>query len=251
MPTKSQPSRSQSIRDYLTAHPNAMPKDVVAALKARGVLVAPGLVGLIKHSMKRGSSKAMRKAGVAAKTVGRPKAGGVNRSQAVRDYLAAHPNAKPKEILAAMKSKRINVSMSLVNAVKYAKGGHRGARKAASNSLGRPKSGGVNRSQAVRDYLTAHPGAKPKEIMSALKAKGISLSMSLVNAIKYAKRKGSPKSSGRPVGRPPGKRLGRPPAAAKNGDLRAGDLIAAKAFVTRVGGAESARRALDLLAQLS
>ncbi|MBI3848476.1 MAG: hypothetical protein HY292_27910, partial [Planctomycetes bacterium] len=93
---------SQSIRDYLSQNPNSMPKDVVAALKAKGVLVAPGLVGLIKHSMKRGArnsaGKAIKRATVAAKAVGRPKAGGVNRSQAIRDYMKQNPGAKPKQI---------------------------------------------------------------------------------------------------------------------------------------------------------
>ncbi|MBI1853782.1 MAG: hypothetical protein HYR85_25885 [Planctomycetes bacterium] len=172
----------------------------------------------------------------------------LNRSQAVRDYLKQNSGANPQAIVAALKAKGITISLSLANAVKYAK--PKGAtKKPAANAVGRPK-GGVNRSQAIRDFMAQNPSAGPSAIRKGLQAKGIVVTDSLVGAIKYSKKRTS-KPAGRPVGRPPGKRLGRPPAAAKNAQIRAEDLIEAKRFVDRVGGAGAARKALEILAQLS
>ena len=102
--------------------------------------------------------------------------------------------------------------------------------------------GGVNRSQMVRDYLAQNPGASPSGIQEALKAKGVGISISLANAVKYAKKR-------------PGKRVatsvGTPRRFETSGFLRAEDLVEAKKFVDRVGGTSAARKALDLLAQLS
>ncbi|MBA4020265.1 MAG: hypothetical protein C0483_24145 [Pirellula sp.] len=42
----------------------------------------------------------------------------VNKSAAIRDYLAASPEAKPKEIVAALTAKGINVSPNMVSIVK-------------------------------------------------------------------------------------------------------------------------------------
>lgn len=42
----------------------------------------------------------------------------------------------------------------------------------------------VNKSQAIRDYLTAHVGAKPKEVVDALAAQQIVVSPNMVSMIK-------------------------------------------------------------------
>ena len=54
----------------------------------------------------------------------------------------------------------------------------------------------INRSQAIRDILAKDPAAKPKAIQAGLAKKGIKVSASLINAVKYGKSK-------------PGKRGGR------------------------------------------
>lgn len=54
----------------------------------------------------------------------------------------------------------------------------------ASDS-GKPK---LNKSAAVREYLKAHKGAMPKEIVPALKSKGIDVTPQMVSMIK-AKQK--------------------------------------------------------------
>ena len=47
----------------------------------------------------------------------------------------------------------------------------------------------VNKSQAVRDYLSAHPDAMPKEVMAALAKEGIKVSRVLVSTIKTKLKK--------------------------------------------------------------
>ena len=56
------------------------------------------------------------------------------------------------------------------------------AKKSQSKATeGQPK---VNKSAAVREYLMAHKGAMPKEIVPALKAKGIDITPQMVSLIK-------------------------------------------------------------------
>ena len=45
-------NKSQAIRDYLLAHKNAMPKEIVAALKEQGVEVSPNMASMVKAKMK-------------------------------------------------------------------------------------------------------------------------------------------------------------------------------------------------------
>lgn len=42
---------------------------------------------------------------------------------------------------------------------------------------------GENRSQAIRDYVAANPNAKPSEIVTGLKAQGITVTPSLVSSV--------------------------------------------------------------------
>jgi hypothetical protein len=53
----------------------------------------------------------------------------INRSQAIRDYLAKNSGASVGEIKEALAKKGIKASDSLINAVKYRKGPHKGKRK--------------------------------------------------------------------------------------------------------------------------
>ena len=45
----------------------------------------------------------------------------INKSQAIRDYLAKKPKAAPKEVIAALKENGVEVSVGLVSNVKYSK----------------------------------------------------------------------------------------------------------------------------------
>ena len=53
-------NKSAAIREYLKANKGAMPKDVSAALKAKGINVSPQVVSMIKSKMK--IKKAQRRA---------------------------------------------------------------------------------------------------------------------------------------------------------------------------------------------
>ncbi len=43
----------------------------------------------------------------------------ISKSQAIRNYLKTRPNAGPKEVIAALKKKNIEVAVGLVSNVKY------------------------------------------------------------------------------------------------------------------------------------
>ncbi len=47
----------------------------------------------------------------------------------------------------------------------------------------------VNKSQAVRDYLSGHPNAMPREVMAALAQEGIKVSRILVSTVKTKLKK--------------------------------------------------------------
>ena len=69
--------RTKAVRDYLTANPDASPKEVVASLAAQGIDVKVGLVSVIKYSKKSGGKKTPgRKLGrpAAASKAARPSA---------------------------------------------------------------------------------------------------------------------------------------------------------------------------------
>ncbi len=48
----------------------------------------------------------------------RKKSGAPNKSEAIRDYYAAHPDAKPKQVVAALQKKRITVSAGFVSTIR-------------------------------------------------------------------------------------------------------------------------------------
>lgn len=54
-------------------------------------------------------------------------------------------------------------------------------KSATTKATDNPK---VNKSAAVREYLMAHKGAMPKEIVPALKAKGIDITPQMVSLVK-------------------------------------------------------------------
>jgi len=95
-----------------------------------------------------------------------------------------------------------------------------------------------NKSAAIRNYIASNPNAKPKEILTALKARGIDVSVGLVSVVKYAK----PKS---------GKKPGRPKGTKSASGLSADQLLAAKALADSLGGIQNTREALDLIEKLS
>jgi hypothetical protein len=110
---------------------------------------------------------------------------------------------------------------------------------------GRSK-GGVNKAQAVRDEFKKQGIATaPKDVIAALKKQGITVAPAQVSNIRTSLKGGAKKTK-----TAKGKRPGRKPGAT-NASVSIDALIAAKKLVDRMGGVDKARRALDVLAQLS
>jgi hypothetical protein len=101
-----------------------------------------------------------------------------------------------------------------------------------------------SRSQAIREYLAVKPEAGPKEVISALKAKGVTVTVGLVSNIKYG---GKNKKSRR------GRAMTVRAAArrTRKSGLTIDQLLEVKRFADSLGGADQLRRALDTLEQLA
>ena len=103
------------------------------------------------------------------------------------------------------------------------------------------KADDVSRSQQIRDYLMANPSATPKSVIEALRQRGVLVSESLVNQIKYkspgyrSKLRRAAMGSGR---------------AASTNPVSVDDLVSAKQIVDRMGGVDRAKEALDLYSRL-
>ena len=90
------------------------------------------------------------------------------------------------------------------------------------------------KSAAIREYLEAHPGAKPREVVAALKEKkGLKVSAQMVSVLKGKANAG-------------GRRRGR--AA---GNLNVDALVQAKKLVDQLGGIAKAQEVLAVLAKLT
>ena len=103
------------------------------------------------------------------------------------------------------------------------------------------RSGGINKSKAIRDYKEKHGDVGPKAIAEGLASDGIKVTPQFVSTVlSNAKRKSGKKRRGRP----PARRA----AAAGNGSLA--QLLQAKRLAEQMGGVNAARQALDVLARL-
>jgi len=114
--------------------------------------------------------------------------------------------------------------------------------------MARKKSKDVNKSQAVRDYLSENPDATASKIIPELAKRGINVSPALVSQIKQRLKK-----SGNPTA--PEKRAGAKKTmrneSRSGSDLTADKLVEAKKLVEELGGLDQARGALSFLEELS
>jgi len=115
----------------------------------------------------------------------------------------------------------------------------------------------VNKSQAIREYLTANPDVKPIDVAKALSEKGIDVSPAFVSQIKLKLKQGGgePKRPGRrkkAAAAPRAAAAAAAPAAAagSKGGFQTADLLEAKKLVDKLGAAK-ALAAVELLAKLS
>jgi hypothetical protein len=103
------------------------------------------------------------------------------------------------------------------------------------------KSGGPNKSEAIRKYKEGHSNAGPKEIAEALGKDGVKVTPQFVSTVlSNDKRKGGKGRRGR--------RGGRRATAGANSSL--GQLLLAKRLAEKMGSIDAARQALDTLAKL-
>lgn len=180
-----------------------------------------------------------------------------SKSVAIQNYLDANPGVGAQAVKYALAKDGVDVSVGLVNKVKYAKPSGKAGKKKATARRGRPKvTGGASTSDQIRAYMDANPTATRPEIRDALNAQGVGVSTSLVNAVyvKYLAKQGKKVKSargGRRAGRPAAVRSAAPRANAVDGSqLSAAELINAKGLVDQLGGIEKVRQALSLLEQL-
>ena len=114
----------------------------------------------------------------------------VNKSQAIRDHFKVNPKAKAQEVVDALASHGITVSVGLVRIVKSKHNkAHAAKRAAKSEAKAVGKKPEVNKSQAVRDYLKANKKARNAEVVAALAKDGITITANYVGNIKATHNK--------------------------------------------------------------
>ena len=106
-----------------------------------------------------------------------------------------------------------------------------------------------SKSRAVREYLSQHPDAGPNEIVTALKEKGITITVGLASNVKSVSKK---RKKVRVVSRTPKSdtQAAASPRVSDGSSLSVNDLLEAKRFADMLGGVSNAQRALELLEQL-
>ncbi len=121
---------SESIRQYIAKNPTAGPKAIELGLKAEGVTVSKALVNAVKYGKRRKSGTQRRSTAPAVRAAARMKRG--EKTQAVRDYLAEHPEANRRAVVEGLKAKGIKVNITLVSSLMYKQASKPGRRRAPS-----------------------------------------------------------------------------------------------------------------------
>lgn len=119
-------TKSQAVREYLTANKDASPKQVVEALKEKGVEVSFGLASAVKYGTKKKGSAKKSQRNVSVKANAAP---ALSMSDSIRQFIANNPAAGPKDIQAGLKAEGTKVKLSLISAVKYSKAKKGGKKK--------------------------------------------------------------------------------------------------------------------------
>lgn len=103
----------------------------------------------------------------------------------------------------------------------------------------------VNKSEKIREYMTANPSKSPKEVAAALKGKGIKVTPGLVSVVKCKMPKGDSKAAikARPKAAPA-------PAPQKGNDGLAEAILQAKGLVGFAGSLDKAKNFLDLVSRI-
>jgi hypothetical protein len=178
-----------------------------------------------------------------AEMVTKESSGTLSKSDVVREYLASHASTPVKEIAAALAEQGAEVSVALINKIKYSDRklpthGKRGRRRMAHTVDAK----GTSKAQAIRDALT-HLGrrSRPRDVIAHLKEGGVVVSPAQVSAVRKVFRKHGGL-----------KRSAAASTVKSNGDggISIEHLLAAKRLADQVG-LEAAKRALEFLVKLS
>jgi hypothetical protein len=116
------------------------------------------------------------------------------------------------------------------------------------------KSGGPNKSQAIRDYYAAHPNAKPKEISTELKKQGIDVTPAFISTIRstsMGKKKKTVKTASAKAAPAAAPAKASSAAKASSTNISIESLIKAKSLVRDLGGIDAAIATLSALKRLA
>ena len=148
-----------------------------------------------------------------------------SKSQAIREYLAEHPSARPSEIVEALRMDGIEINLALPKSI--------------------PKPQPVKKSQVVREYLAEHPKTSPLAVVKALEERGVAVTSALVSNIMFlmaAERRKSEANAKRKPSRRPRPTKAKPPMSATR-------MKQVRKWVEANGGIEQARVLLDELSE--
>ncbi len=150
----------------------------------------------------------------------------VSKSDAIRDVLAAQPDASVKQIKAKLTAKGITASDALINKLKY-------TRKSSGSQKRSTRNSGTSKADAIRGmFERLGHDARPRDVIAALKARGVIVTSAQVSMLRgKLGQNGSTRSQ---VG----------------GAVPYEHLVAAKQLAHRLGGVEKARQALESFARL-
>jgi hypothetical protein len=169
-----------------------------------------------------------------------------SKSDAVREYLSTHRTLPAKQVAAALAEQGVDVSLALVNKIKYHKAKPSSRRRAQAprprHSAGQTAAKAMSKAQAIRDTLALlGRTARVRDVIAHLKAGGIAVTAAQVSVVrKAAGLRGRPRPGAATVS---GRRDG------ASGIVLA-DLLAAKRLADQVG-LEGAKKALEVLARLA
>ena len=110
-----------------------------------------------------------------------------SKTHTVKDFLKTNPEATGKTIADALGKQSIAITPSYAANIKSELNKQQRSKKSASKpAAGSSPSGKatVNKTQAVKQYLASHKGAKPMQVVQALKKEGIEVKAGYVANIK-------------------------------------------------------------------
>lgn len=185
----------------------------------------------------------------------------VNKSEAIRGYIAKNPDCTRKDIKSYLGRRKIECSPALIDqqlsrmredgiASPKPTGEAKSAATAIAmralskpvptlNAAKRKSTKRATKAQTIRNYEAKHPDQKPAAIIAALAKKGCEVSANNI----YASRNKASQSNPPPYRWNPNNSS----AAASEGIVQVDALVAAKAFATSVGSIKEAKAALTHL----